>query len=171
MLQSIIYHWWALECHPSINQKGMCLKINNWVPWHHVAFLCQCSGKPWSLSSGSFKLHVTGIFATFSLFISECTSVACVTRHRLDLGLVQSSRCDTAQVNLVDCLFGLISEDTIDWDPMDHCTSNLFFYHCSNWKICIAVIQLLAMWSLQIFVHATTAQLLWHMQKFVAIML
>ena len=38
-----------------------------------------------------------------------------------------------------------------------------------RWKLCLAVITLLAIRSQQIFAHATTAQLSYHVQNFIAI--
>ena len=38
-----------------------------------------------------------------------------------------------------------------------------------RWKISLAVMALLALRSLQYFAHATTTQLSWHLQNFVAI--
>ena len=57
----------------------------------------------------------------------------------------------------------------IRFHPGDHFTNNFLPAIQIRWKLRLAVIPLLAIKSQQIFAHATSAQLSWHTQKFVAI--
>ena len=70
-----------------------------------------------------------------------------------------TSQTSSAMPGINSRLLGLISEDFWGQGPAIQI----------RWKLRIAVIPLLAIRSQQIFAHTTTAQLSWHVQKFVAI--